>query len=73
MCGRYVLSDTINVKQKHNFDVSASYNIAPSHKVLVLNPNPVLMRWSYSPKWKLDMNLITVCYTHLTLPTTTPV
>ena len=25
MCGRYVLSDTINVKRKHNFDVSASY------------------------------------------------
>ena len=46
MCGRYVLSDTINVKQKHNFDVSASYNIAPSHEVLVLNPNPVLMKWS---------------------------
>ena len=58
MCGRYVLSDTIKVKQRHGLDVLASYNIAPSHEVLVLNPNPVLMKWSYSPKWKLDMNLI---------------
>ena len=58
MCGRYVLSDTIKVKQEHSFNVSASYNIAPSHEVLVLNPNPILMKWSYSPKWKLDMNLI---------------
>ena len=59
------MSDTIKVKQRHSFDVSASYNIAPSHEVLVLNPNPVLMKWSYSPKWKLDMNLIIAEAKHL--------
>jgi putative SOS response-associated peptidase YedK len=58
MCGRYVLSDTEAVKKKFKIEVKASHNIAPSQDVLVLKPNPEMMTWSYSPKWKEDMNLI---------------
>ena len=58
MCGRYVLSDTEAVKKKFKIEVKASHNIAPSQNVLVLKPNPEMMTWSYSPKWKEDMNLI---------------
>ena len=58
MCGRYVLSDTEAVKEKFKTKVSASYNIAPSQDVLVLKPNPEMIKWSYSPKWKEDMKLI---------------
>ena len=58
MCGRYVLSDTKAVEKKFKTKVSASYNIAPSQDVLVLKPNPEMIKWSYSPKWKEDMNLI---------------
>ena len=38
--------------------VSASFNIAPSQDVLVLKPNPEMIKWSYSPKWKEDIKLI---------------
>ena len=58
MCGRYVLSDTEAVKEKFKTKVSASFNIVPSQDVLVLKPNPEMIKWSYSPKWKEDMNLI---------------
>ena len=58
MCGRYVLSDTEAVKEKFKTRVSTSFNIAPSQDVLVLKPNPEMIKWSYSPKWKEDMKLI---------------
>ena len=46
------------LEKKFKTKVSASYNIAPSQDVLVLKPNPEMIKWSYSPKWKEDMNLI---------------
>ena len=58
MCGRYVLSDTEAIKKKFRIEIKASHNIAPSQDVLVLKPIPEMMKWSYSPKWKEDMNLI---------------
>ena len=58
MCGRYVLSDSEKVKSKFDIDISPSYNVAPSQDVIVLRPHPTKMKWSYSPKWKEDMNLV---------------
>jgi len=58
MCGRFVLSDKKVIKEKFNIELSPSYNIAPSQDVLVIKPDPIFMKWSYSPKWKDDMNLI---------------
>ena len=58
MCGRFVLSKNELVQKKHQIKISPSYNVSPSTDVLVLKPEPAFMRWSYSPKWKDDMNLI---------------
>ena len=58
MCGRFVLSKNELVQKKHKIKISPSYNVSPSTDVLVLKPEPAFMRWSYSPKWKDDMNLI---------------
>lgn len=58
MCGRYVLSDSETVKSKFDIDISPSYNVAPSQDVIVLKPQPAQMKWSYSPKWREDMNLV---------------
>ena len=58
MCGRFVLSDKKVIKEKFNVELSPSYNIAPSQDVLVIKPDPTFMKWTYSPKWKDDMNLI---------------
>ena len=52
MCGRFVLSDKKVIKDKFNIELSPSYNITPSQDVLVIKPDPIFMKWSYSPKWK---------------------
>ena len=59
MCGRYTLRNSKAVKDKHLLNIDVSYNIAPSHHVLTLTSEPILMRWSYNPTWaKAPMNLI---------------
>ncbi len=55
MCGRFVISsnDPFGLKYK------TSYNVIPSQLVPVKTiDNEKLMKWSYSPSWKKDMNLI---------------
>ena len=51
MCGRFTLTKT------HNFDSiprdkrEVSFNVAPSNKIIILDPEPSLKTWSYSPLW----------------------
>ena len=63
MCGRFVLSNFMEVKGFHNVLIEPSYNIAPSHCTLIINQemSPDFLEWGYSPN--------SVSYTHLTLPT----
>ena len=55
MCGRFVISspDVFGLKNE------TSYNVAPSQLIPVKTKDDArLMKWSYSPLWKKDMNLI---------------
>ena len=55
MCGRFVISsnDTFGLKYE------TSYNIVPSQMIPVkIKDEAKLMKWSYAPLWKKDMNLI---------------
>jgi len=55
MCGRFVISspDVFGLKNE------TSYNVAPSQLIPVKTKDDArLMKWSYSPLWKQDMNLI---------------
>ena len=55
MCGRFVVS----TKNAFGLKYETSYNVTPSQLVPVKTKNDAkLMRWSYSPSWKKDMNLI---------------
>ena len=55
MCGRFVISSNNPFGLKYK----ASYNIVPSQMVPVKTINNTkLMKWTYSPLWKKDMNLI---------------
>ena len=66
MCGRFVLTG-----DPFELGFADNYNVAPSTSIPVktIDCDGQLMKWSFSPSWKDDMNLITVSYTHLTLPT----
>ena len=55
MCGRFVISspDVFGLKNE------TSYNVAPSQLIPVKTKDDArLVKWSYSPLWKQDMNLI---------------
>ena len=68
MCGRFVLSNFIEVKDLHNVLIEPSYNIAPSHCTLIFNQemSPDFLEWGYSPNWaKKPMNLINAKYESL--------
>ena len=55
MCGRFVISSNDPFGLKYE----TSYNVVPSQLVPVKSINvTTLMKWSYSPSWKKDMNLI---------------
>ena len=55
MCGRFVISSN----NPFGLQYKASYNIVPSQMVPVKTINNTkLMKWTYSPLWKKDMNLI---------------
>lgn len=68
MCGRFVLSNFMEVKGFHNVLIEPSYNIAPSHCTLIINQemSPDFLEWGYSPNWaKKPMNLINAKYESL--------
>ena len=55
MCGRFVISS----KNAFNLEYEVSYNVCPSQLVPVkTKEKSLLMKWSYSPLWKKDMNQI---------------
>ena len=55
MCGRFVISSN-NV---FGLEYKPSFNIVPSQLVPVKTINDAkLMKWTYAPLWKKDMNLI---------------
>ncbi len=55
MCGRFVISSNKPFGIKYD----ASYNVAPSELIPIKTKNfSKLMKWSYSPYWKKNMNLI---------------
>ena len=55
MCGRFVISSN----EAFGLKYETSYNVIPSQLVPVkTKDNAKLMKWSYSPSWKKDMNLI---------------
>ena len=40
------------VADKIGFDIKPSYNIVPSHDILILTPKPTLFYWGLSPTCK---------------------
>ena len=55
MCGRFVISNN----KPYGLRYKISYNVAPSQLIPVKTKyNSILMKWSYAPLWKRDMNLI---------------
>tara|TARA_B110000483_G_scaffold28327_1_gene34306 strand:- start:954 stop:1505 length:552 start_codon:yes stop_codon:yes gene_type:complete len=55
MCGRFVISSNDMFGLKYE----SSYNVAPSQLIPVkTKDNICLMKWSYAPSWKKNMNLI---------------
>ena len=55
MCGRFVISSSGAFGLKYE----TSYNVVPSQLIPVkMKNNAKLMKWSYAPLWKKDMNLI---------------
>ena len=55
MCGRFaIVGDPFEIGYKDNFNVSPSSDIP----VKTIDCDGQLMKWSYSPSWKKDMNLI---------------
>ena len=55
MCGRFVISS----KNPFDLEYTPSYNVTPSQLVPIKTKNRIkLIKWSYSPLWKKDMNLI---------------
>ena len=59
MCGRFVLHDVEKVKKRFNCEIEPSFNIAPSHEVLIFDKEPHFIKWSFSPNWSnKNFNLI---------------
>ena len=55
MCGRFVISSN----NAFGLQYETSYNVAPSQLIPVkTTDDALLMKWSYAPFWKKDMNLI---------------
>ena len=55
MCGRFVISSS----NAFGLQYETSYNVAPSQLIPVkTKDDALLMKWSYGPSWKKDMNLI---------------
>ena len=55
MCGRFVISSN----GAFGLDYETSYNVVPSKLIPVKTKSYAkLMKWSYAPPWKKDMNLI---------------
>lgn len=55
MCGRFVISSNDPFGLRYD----TSYNVAPSQLVPIkMKDDAKLMKWSYAPSWKKDMNLI---------------
>ena len=55
MCGRFSLvGDPFELGFKDNFNITPATSIP----VKTINCDGQLMKWSYSPSWKPDMNLI---------------
>ena len=55
MCGKFVISSDNPFGLKYK----TSYNIVPSQFIPVKMKDDIkLMKWSYAPSWKKDMNLI---------------
>ena len=55
MCGRFSLvGDPFELGFKDNFNITPSTSIP----VKTIDCDGQLMKWSYSPSWKPDMNLI---------------
>ena len=55
MCGRFVISSN----DMFGLQYEISYNVAPSQLIPVKTKDSVcLMKWSYAPSWKKNMNLI---------------
>jgi len=55
MCGRFVISSS----NAFDLQYETSYNVAPSKLIPVkTKDDALLMKWSYGPSWKKDMNLI---------------
>jgi putative SOS response-associated peptidase YedK len=59
MCGRFTLKNKKAVKKIYNIDITPSYNIAPSQKILMFTGIKLdYISWSFSPNWsKIPMNL----------------
>ena len=58
MCGRFVVSS----KDAFGLQYETSYNIAPSQLVPVKTKDDSwMMKWSFAPSWKKDINLIRIC------------
>ena len=51
MCGRFTLTKTQNLKSISPEQRLASFNVAPSNQIIILDPEPMLKTWSYSPLW----------------------
>ena len=45
MCGRFTLYNKTKVADKIGFNIIPSYNIVPSHYILILIPKPNLFHW----------------------------
>ena len=55
MCGRFVISSS----NAFGLQYETSYNVVPSQLIPVkTKDDALLMKWSYGPSWKKDMNLI---------------
>ena len=55
MCGRFVISEdnVLGISYRKNFNITPSSNIP-----VKTSKASLLMRWSYGPSWKPDMDLI---------------
>ena len=51
MCGRFTLTKTHNFESIPRDKREVSFNIAPSNEIIILDPEPSLKTWSYSPLW----------------------
>ena len=51
MCGRFTLTKTQKFESIPPEQRLASFNVAPSNQIIILDPEPMLKTWSYSPLW----------------------